>query len=184
MHIVFYGAVHRIGTSANMAAAAAGMTQYLQLPVSYECFKTGDDSTKEICFTDCSRSKCLEQMIQSCDLLVLNLSHSYQELAHVYLRYTLVRKNVIFLIGKYIPNYSNEFTKLAKQYRIAEDRICMIPYSPRFSKAYENHRVSDYLNRHRFGTACYEDFEFEKNLKHVIGTMITYANRKGDNYYG
>lgn len=184
MHIVFYGTVRRIGTSANMAAAAAGMTQYLQLPVSYECFKTGGGLAEEICFTDCSRSNCLEQMIRSCDLLVLNLSHSYQELSDVYLRHTLVRKNVIFLIGKYIPDQLNELTKLAKQYRIAEKRICMIPYNTRFSMAYENHRILAYLNRSHFGTTSYEDLEFEKNLKHVISTMITYANRKGDNYYG
>jgi len=184
LHIAFYGSVRQIGTSANMSAVAAGITQYLQLPVSYENMKTDARLKETMRFTDCSRSVCAEQVMKSCDLLVINLSYSFQELAHVYLRHSLVRKNVVFLIGKYIPNNSNQLKQLAKQYRISENRICMIPYNPRFSKAYENHRVFDYLNCSSIGAASYEDFDFCINLNHVINTMITYVNRKGDNYHG
>lgn len=177
MQIAFYGIVRQIGTSANMAAVEAGLVHYYKLPVKSSIYQTGRvGQTKDILLTDCRKRMDVEEAIKTCDLFVLNISIPAQELEEVYFRHSLVRKNVIFLIGKYYQNKFYELNHLAREYRIPLSRICTIPYNPRFQKAYENRQVLEYIKAEK----NYQDAEFETNLKRALNAVITYGIRKGE----
>ncbi len=185
MHVAFYGAVRHVGTSANMTVMAAGFWYYRQLPVLIRDRETDlPCPQEEIIFTDCTNQSNAEEIIKNCNLLVLNLSIPYQELEKVYFRHSFVQKNIIFLIGKYYQNKSYELKELARQYRIPFERICVIPYSPRFQKAYENQKVLQYIKEQSKANQSYEAFEFEKHLKRALNAVVTYGNSKGEVYYG
>ena len=184
MQVVFYGTARQIGTSANMTAVAAALTYYFEWPVlAEEAEKPGSSISKEIILTDCTCRSDAEKMINGCDLLVLNLSVPNRELEEVYLRHALVRKNVIFLFGKYFPYQSNEIKRLAEEYRMNCSRICMIPYDPGFGYAYEKRQVLDYIKNCPFA-GSYRNIQFTQKVKRTAETILTYGNRKGEIYYG
>lgn len=177
MQIAFYGTARQIGTSANMAAVEAGFMHYYKLPVKSSIFQPGRVvQTKDILLTECRNQIEVGKVIKTCDLLILNVSIPAQELEKVYFRHSLVRKNVIFLIGKYYQNKFYELNHLAREYRIPLSRICTIPYNPRFQKAYENRQVLEYVKAEK----NYQDVEFEANLKRTLDAVITYGSRKGE----
>ena len=186
MQAAFYGIARHIGTSANMAAVAAGLVHYCGCSVFTGIPKQKNSISEEIILTDltdCGCSNDAEEIIEICDLLVLNLSVPNRELEDVYLRHSLVRKNVIFLFGKYYQNRSNEIRQLAAEYRIDRSRICMIPYNPGFGYAYETHRVSNYIKYCPFA-GNYKDIQFQQQVKRAANAVLTYGNRKGEIYYG
>lgn len=183
MQVAFYGIARRIGTSANMAAVAAGLIHYCGQTVSFGVQKRESSLSEEIVLTDCTCSNDADEIIKSCDLLVLNLSVPNRELENVYLRHSLVRKNVIFLFGKYYQNQSNEIRQLAGEYRIDSSRICMIPYDPGFGYACETNQVFRYIQNRPFA-GSYKDIQFKQQVKRAADAVLTYGNRKGEIYYG
>lgn len=183
MRVVFYGTARYIGTSANMEAVAAGLACYCGCPVLTGRKKQKSSVLEKVILTDCICRKDADDMIEICDLLVLNLSVPNRELEDIYLRHSLVRKNVIFLFGKYNQNQFNEIRRLSGEYRIDSSRICMIPYNPGFGNAYETHRVLDYIKNHSF-TGSYKDLQFKQQLKRTAEAVLTYGKRKGEIYYG
>lgn len=186
MQIAFYGIARQIGTSANMAAISAGFMHYLSRPSFQEDFHRKENFRKEkLIFTDFGNTAPLGLDQTPYDLLVLNLSIPHQESAYVYFRHSFIRKNIIFLIGKYHENQLEERKKLVMQYRIDPMRVCSIPYNLRFQRAYENEKVVTYVENLGKPAGSYEDFVFEKYLKHTMRTIITYADsRKGEINYG
>jgi len=183
LQAAFYGIARHIGTSANMAAVAAGLVHYYGCSVSVGIPKQKNSISEKIILTDCSCSNDADRIIEICDLLVLNLSVPNRELDQVYLRHSLVRKNVIFLFGKYYQNEPNEIRQLAAEYRIDRSRICMIPYNPGFGYAYERHRVLNYMKKCPFA-GNYKDIQFQQQVKQAVDAVLTYGNRKGEIYYG
>ncbi len=239
MHIVFYGVMRDIGTSANMAAVAAFM-QFRGLPVSVcvshleedvlhseegvsyskedvlhledsvlyseesesyskesesyseigishmgvDLLHSEVDSVDSIVFTDCSKSGNVKQLIEDCDLLVCNLSGSFRELEDVYFRYSFVRKNVMFLFGKFFQGKVDEVRRFASCFRISGSRIFVIPYNPRFAFAYDRNRVLDYVMRIGEKGACDRDLELKRSLECIVKAMIALVNGKGVFFYG
>lgn len=183
MQVVFYGTARHIGTSANMEAVAAGLTCYCGCTVSKGTGKRKSSVSEEIILTDCTCSSDADEMIDICDLLVLNLSVPNRELESVYFRHALVRKNVIFLLGKYNQNQSGEIGRLSVEYRIGRSRICTVPYDPGFGYAYETHRVFDYIKNRSFTESC-RDMQFKWQIKRTADAVFTYGKRKGELYYG
>lgn len=232
MHIVFYGVMRDIGTSANMAAVAAFM-QFCGLPVSVcvshleedvlhseegvsyskedvlhledsvlyseesvsyseigishrgvDLLLSEVDAVDSIVFTDCSKSGNVKQLIEDCDLLVCNLSGSFRELEDVYFRYSFVRKNVMFLFGKFFQGKVDEVRRFASCFRIAGSRIFVIPYNPRFAFAYDRNRVLDYVMRIGEKGACIRDLEFKRSLDCIVNAIIAFVNGKGVFFYG
>lgn len=192
MQVAFYGVMRHVGTSANMAVVAAGLTYYFKIPAVIGHAPVVLDKAaweKEPVFlTDCSPPGYTEEsrmeLIESCDLLVLNVSLPYQELEDIYVRYSLVRKNVIFLIGKYYQDKSHELKGLARQLRVSAGRISAIPYHPAFEAAYVRQEVSGYIKRLAEGKNNFLDLQFENQLKHALHTVMTYGKRKGELFYG
>ncbi len=185
MKIAFYGTARHVGTSANMAAVAAGFWHYLKIPAFMEAFPADTGSKiQRVSLFDCSRSADSEECIKRCDLLALNISFAYQNLEEAYFRHSLVQKNVVFLVGKYYQDRSDKLAYLAKEYRVDRSRICTLPYNTRFGYAYENQRVLHYVENWKKSKESYADLDFKKNLKHAVSTMIYYADRKGEMHYG
>lgn len=183
MQVVFYGTARHIGTSANMEAVAAGLTCYCGCKVSEGTGKWKSSVSEEVILTDCTCSSDADEMIDICDLLVLNVSVPNRELEHIYFRHALVRKNVMFLFGKYNQNQSEEIRRLSCEYRIDCSRICTIPYDPGFGYAYETHRVLDYIkNRSQAGN--YRDMQFKRQIKRTAEAVLIYGKKKGEIYYG
>lgn len=184
MRVAFYGIARSVGTSANLAAVAAGLSHYRKILALTDDFSGKAGQKGDILLADCGAGTGADEKIGSCDLLALNLSIPRREPDQAYLSRFLVRKNVIFLIGKYYPNPFGELERIAGQYRIDRSRICVIPYNPRFAKAYENNRIPAYLKRCGHAPRGGGDSDFECYLKRAVGAVITYGNRKGEQYYG
>ena len=184
MQIAFYGIARQIGTSANMAAVAAGFTQYMKMPVTWNWDWEHSSMNKHVvCLSDC-KNKLQKEQINHCSLLVLNLILPQSGMEKIFLEHSFVHRNVVFLIGKYHPNQSKELEQVVLKYRIDDSRICTIPYNIRFQKAYENGTVLDYIRSCRkTGRSC-EDFLFEKHLKQVIKKILIYGTGKGEQSYG
>lgn len=185
MRIAFYGTSHGVGTSANLAAVTAGLSRYRKnLALAEHLHAKGGWREEAIMLKDCGIGMDADEKIKSCDLLVLNLSVPSRELDQIYLSHFLVRKNVIFLVGKYYPEPYGQLERVAGRYRINRSRICAIPYNPRFAKAYEEKSISAYLDRCGQAPRGGGDSDFECHLKRAVGAIITYGNRKGEQYYG
>lgn len=185
LRIAFCGIARHVGTSANLAAVAAGLSRYLQIPVFDGGFGEGAGRKEQaVWLADCGSYGQARESAPSCDLLIVNMSIPYRELDNVYFRHSFARKNVIFLVGKYYPEHSGELAQIAREYRISSSRICAIWHSPRFAKAYESNTVCEYLDSLQKDRKSYEDFNFEKHLKRAVDAVITYGNRKGEQYYG
>jgi hypothetical protein len=185
LHIAFYGIAPEVGTSANMKAVAAGFLQYQNRYVKITEDEESDFVfSEELVFTDCTNNRHAEEIIGKSDLLVYNLLIPYQELETVYFRHSMVQKNIIFLIGKYYQDKFYDKTKLARTYRIAEERICTIPYSPRFQKAYENETILQYVREQQGKQTSLEAVEFTACLQQMIQAVCTCTGRKGEIYYG
>lgn len=170
MNVAFYGAARRVGTSANLEVIAQGLSHCV--PV------------QEMNLFDCShaREEEVKHWIRACDLFVINLSIPCPGLEEVCFRHSLVRENIIFLIGKYYHNNQRELIRLAKEYRMEPGRVCAIPYNLRFQKAYENRKVPEYLKQQmQAGCSC-EDMEFRRNLNRTLHGILIYG--KGERYYG
>lgn len=183
MQVAFYGTARHIGTSANMEAVAAGLTCYCGYPVLSGTGNRKESSLKEIILTDCTCSNHADETIEICDLLALNLFAPNRELECLFLRHALVRKNVIFLFGKYTQNQSNEIRRLAAEYRIDSARICVIPYNPGFGYACETNRALNYL-KSRSLEGSYSFMQFKRHVKQTAEAVLTYGKRKGEIYYG
>lgn len=185
MQVAFYGIARCVGTTANMMTLASGLRYYQNLPVVIKDAEAEDFDRKEaIIFTDCTNRSNAEEIIRNSNLLVLNLSIPHQELEEVYFRHSFVQKNIIFLIGKYYQNKSCELKELARAYRIPFGRVCAIPYSPRFQKAYENRQILQYVKEQEKASLSCEAVQFKTYLKHALDAVITYGNSKGEVYYG
>lgn len=185
MQVVFYGTARGVGTSANMAACAAGLLHFFQIPVKIRSWEEPEKSQKgQVSFLDCAGQKETGGIIQSCDLLALNLSLPCRGLEEAYLKHFLVRKNVIFLVGKYYQNRLLELKQLAAWFRIPSQRIGVIPYHPGFREAYENKEILRYLKNPKGKRKSSRDYEFEKCIECAAKAVITYGNRKGELFYG
>ena len=183
MQIAFYGTARNVGTSANMAAVQA----FLANDCPYvETMRQPEKSAaaKDFIFTDCSQIPEAEAVMETCDLLVLNLSISGRGLETVYTAYSIVRKNVVFLIGKYIQNQSEEVMRIAREYRMEQSRICMIPYHPGFARAYEHEKVPRFLKGQKQSANSCADRYFNQQVERASKAVLIYANRKGDLFYG
>lgn len=185
MQIAFYAAARQIGASANLAAVSAGFMHYFKIPVFLESSQASKDARPgKVFLKECGCMPQTEESFHGCDLLVLNLAIPYQESAYVCFRHFFVRENVIFLIGKYHKNQSEQIKQFARQYRVDSSRICTIPYNPRFAKAYEDRQVFSYLAGNGKTAGSCEDFVFEKQLRYTVTKFFIYANRKGEYNYG
>lgn len=175
LKIAFYGVARQVGTSANMAAIAAGLTHYYQIPVQIsEKSEEFIEQKEAIQLMDCSRKTEAEawQIANTCDLFVINFLNPNSKLEDIYSRYSLVRKNILFLIGKYYHNSEKYFQQIAKQYRLENSRVCAIPYNIRFQSAYENQNLSEYLREQENVQRNYEDEIFQKNLLQVLQRVL------------
>lgn len=181
MKIAFYGIARQVGTSANMTAIATGLAHYYRIPVqiSEELENSGEwEGSKNIQLIDCSR-KTEEQVWQiagMCDLFVINFLNPNPKLEDIYSRYSLVRKNILFLIGKYYHNTELCLEQIAKQYRLENNRVCVIPYNIRFQRAYENQTILNYLKQS--ADSDYADEIFQKNLRQILQIMLVCLDRK------
>lgn len=184
MHIAFLGAGRSVGTSANMAALAAGLMHYYSIPASTGGHRAFLPRTEGIFLSDCSDGGDAGKIIASCDLLALNVPIPLKGMELLYLQYSIVRRNVIFLIGKYFKEKQNELKRLAGQYRIPLGRICPIPYSPHFQRAYEGNRVMEYVKGLERAKGGYQDVFFQEHLKRAVDAALIYMDRKGELYYG
>ena len=155
MHIAFLGAGRSVGTSANMAALAAGLMHYYSIPASTGGHRAFLPRTEGIFLSDCSDGGDAGKIIASCDLLALN-----------------------------VPIPLNELKRLAGQYRIPLGRICPIPYSPHFQRAYEGNRVMEYVKGLERAKGGYQDVFFQEHLKRAVDAALIYMDRKGELYYG
>lgn len=172
MKVAFYGTERKVGTSANMAVIAREIALCHSI------------TTVNLIDYSHGREEKFNSMMSDSDLLVLNISLTGSGLEKLYLRNDLVHKNIIFLVGKYYHNQEDELKKLARFYRIAPEKVCAIPYNPRFQRAYENQKVSEYLKRQLFSENSLEDTQFQMRLQDTMRTILKYGRRKGDLYYG
>lgn len=167
MQIVFLGAARRTGVSSNMEALEASLRH---------CYP----SEREVCFSDCAGRADAKAMIQSSDLLVLNFTMPCSGLEEIFLRYSIVQTNIMFLIGKYFQNRSDELKRLTTVYRIAQNRVCTIPYHPGFENAHARQNFSEYMEKILRNPESYRDEKLASHVKHVLDTIIYYGKRKGE----
>lgn len=159
MQIAFWGIARQIGTSANMAAVAAGLERYAQIPDTF-------------ILKECGSGQWEEETIKSCQLLVVNITIPHQGMENIYLKHLPVHKNIIFLVGKYHQNQFDELKSLVRQYRIDTSGVCTIPYNMRFQKAYENRTVFTYVRNFEKTAKSCEDSLFERSLKHTVNKIL------------
>lgn len=175
MQIAFYGISHHVGTSANMAAVHAAFVQGCPRSLAFGQRQQEDGChTKPPVLTKISKSG-LSGAFCAYDLVAVNLSIPCRELEEIYVLHSLVRKNVIFLIGKYHQNQKNELDFLIRHYRLDPARVCAIPYNQRFAKAYGGRNVSAYCRSISTGGGSYEDAEFHNHLSRAVRTMLILA---------
>lgn len=185
MRVAFYGIARQVGTSANMAAVAAGLSCYRSEMA--KCKIEGAPACRQaepVTLTDCGGWGRAGIWTDACDLLACNLPFPCRKLEEACCSDFFVRKNVILLIAKYSAEQSGELERLASLCRIERSRICVIPYNPRFIKAYEDRAVAAYLEH--CGRACgsYEDSVFWQSVMRAVRAVIYYGNRKGEQKHG
>ncbi|MBO5372428.1 MAG: hypothetical protein J6A75_06890 [Lachnospiraceae bacterium] len=167
MKIAFYGTAPDIGTSANMAV----VREYLRC-----CWNIADIEAA-ILFADYSNKKAqIEEILEKFDLLVMNISASDRNVERIFLENSFIRKNVIFLFGKYNHHNENALYAFAKEYRIDRGRVCAIPYNLRFQRAHEHNKIAAYLRQKK---DSFEDEIFKKNLFRIACAISNYA-KKGE----
>lgn len=179
----FCGTARGVGTSANLTALAAGLTLYYHIPVQTESICKPEAKLR---FIDCSRRPCQEavRIAEKCDLIVINFSASDLRLEEMYLQFSSVRKDIIFLIGKYYPDKQKELEQLARLYRLPRGSVCAIPYNVRFGQAYENRHILRYFERQKQGAGSYEDETFHTALKQAMRAVLNHrVFSVGDDFY-
>lgn len=184
MKIAFYGVTRQVGTSANMAAIAAGLAHYYHIPVHISDKSEEPwliEQEEHIQFMDCSRKTEAEawQIANICDLFVINFLNPNPKLEDIYSRYSLVRKNILFLVGKYYHSSEMCLEEIAKQYRLENSRVCAMPYNIRFQSAYENQNLLGYLKGQGNIRRDYEDEMFQKNLLQVLQRVLLCVEKAG-----
>lgn len=166
MKVAFYGVSRGIGTSANM--------QILKHIFSAQ--------NKSVSFTDISeyKGKELEEKISSYHLLVINTSLTDSDFLEFYLRHSVARKNILFLIGKNFHE-EKECRRFAKSYRIDAARICTIPYNMRFQTAYDKGKLYDFLMKEIKNGDSTETVFFRKNLKEAADAILKFGENERSN---
>lgn len=183
--IAFYGIARQTGTSANMAAVAAGLAQYQKRSVLIQPPRARTGLwTEAMALTDCTNSPHAAEIMRSCNLLVLNFSIPHRGLEKLFMQHALSGKNVLFLVGKYYKDQSDELKKLSGYYRLERRRICAIPYHPGFGRAYEENRVPSFVKNRTIMHKTHEGAAFETHLKRTACAVAAYAERKGEKSYG
>lgn len=185
MQVVFYASARQIGASANLAAISAGLMHYFKIPVYLGTAQASEEMRSDKIFLkEGGAVPQTEESFSSCDLLVLNLAIPCQELSYVCFRHFFVRENVMFLVGKYHKNQSEQLKQFLRYYRVEASKLCTVPYNLRFAKAYEDRQVFSYVAGSRGRDKSCEDYIFEKQLRQTVKKLLIYANRKGEINYG
>lgn len=176
MRAVFLGLEPEAGTSANMQLVLCGAAVH---PYFRDEIRNGRTEFVDFGLADREGWR----QLSAGDLLVVNLSLHSSMLEKLYLNGSFVRKNIIFLIGKYYQNDETELRYLSRWYRIPPGRICVIPFNPRFQRAYELHKISEYLTWQQRERTL-ENMELKRCLDGMLDAMVRYKDRKGEIYYG
>lgn len=135
MNIVFCGTAPQVGTSANMA-------------VVQEALRCRGIAVDDICFVDCSQKReNIRKYSDDSTLVIVNLLIPDKELENFYFSHLRIRKNVIFLFGKYFQQNEKELKRFLKEYRMDAGQVATIPYNLRFGRAFEMGMVKEYLRQ-------------------------------------
>jgi len=75
-----------------------------------------------------TESLATKSIIESADLVIVNLNQNRSILDHFFRNFANLRNKAIFILGNYNSGMSNGLTEIRRKYQIARDRIYAVPF--------------------------------------------------------
>lgn len=105
------------------------------------------DQTMDFSFIDCGcrRDQDTMQLLTQADLVVANFKQSPRQLDAFFLNYSGVLEKVVYFIGNYQKDSAYNKKNIHRIYRIAPERIGVVPYNPEFQLACQKGRLDRFM---------------------------------------
>lgn len=133
------------------------------------------DSYFDAVFIDCGsrQDDCAKKVFREADICVLNMSQEEEVIGKFYSNPLDCRGKVFFLLGKYFSDAPYTRDNLQRIYRVEEDRLGAVPFSPRLHAAEQMGRIGDGVRYYIGGKG--KDTEFERELIRTTNLILKLA---------
>ena len=164
MRIAFWSEVHRCNTTTHMQAIVDMLS--IMCPDTQIATRAESESGAEYRFLDCGTGLNARKrhVLFHADLIVVNLRQEHECIRHFfeensYMARLCMTKEILFLLGGYECEAGIEPAYLERVYRVAPERIYMIPYNNEYQLALALGKNRPFLEReYREGTIQNEQF--------------------------
>ena len=141
------------------------------------------DESMDFSFIDCGSESddwTKEQMKQA-DLIVVNFSQASQGLDHFFSEHADVSDKVVYLIGSYQKEAVYNKKNIHRIYRIAPEKLGVVPYNPEFEMACREGKLDRYIRGRRLLLPTDMRENFFTELEHTVQMILErseYADKR------
>ena len=119
-----------------------------------------------------------EQMKQA-DLIVVNFSQTSQGLDHFFSEHADVSEKVVYLIGSYQKDAVYNKKNIHRIYRIAPEKLGVVPYNPEFEMACREGKLDRYIRGRRLLLPTDMRENFFTELEHTVQMILERSDKRG-----
>jgi len=118
-------------------------------------------------------------ILESSDLIIMNLCQDPFVLADCFSRYAGIRKKCLYLIGNYDKYSRCNIKYMMRMFEIPKEQIAVIPYNTNFHDALSMGKVVQFISRNIACKRQDDNYYFMWELKRACGLILKAAREEG-----
>ena len=140
--------------------------------------KTHDTKTNAV-FVEKSIADWTKEQMKQADLIVVNFSQTSQGLDHFFSEHADVSEKVVYLIGSYQKDAVYNKKNIHRIYRIAPEKLGVVPYNPEFEMACREGKLDRYIRGRRLLLPTDMRENFFTELEHTVQMILERSDKRG-----
>lgn len=120
------------------------------------------------------------RLLESADLVVMNLSQNEHALKSCFSMEFCQRKNLFFLIGNYDPVSKYNLVYLCKRYKIPLGRVGVLPYNSMFRDSYSDGQIVKFMSQIIESTKDEMNYYFITEVAKTAQKMMDLCQKQAD----
>ena len=139
------------------------------------------DESMDFSFIDCGseRNDWTKEQMKQADLIVVNFSQTSQGLDHFFSEHADVSEKVVYLIGSYQKDAVYNKKNIHRIYRIAPEKLGVVPYNPEFEMACREGKLDRYIRGRRLLLPTDMRENFFTELEHTVQMILERSDKRG-----
>ena len=110
-------------------------------------------------------------ILELADLVVVNLLQEGEQIEDFWKHYAGLEKKAVFLLGRYQEDHVYNRTNVARMYKIAKERVWVMPEYPLLSFLYEQGKIPDFIGKNIWTSAGEKNYGLIRELRYAAETL-------------